>query len=354
MSSPDHRPDDKVVALPSSQEIEAEAAAWLTVLGRQEVADSERAQFARWLGASDRHRAAFEELAALWDDLEILKELDDIAQSMADEPPQPRPVFRQRSFVAIAASLALLVAVGGLLYANQQSRLNQHATFATAVGEQRTIELADGSRIQLNTGSRVEVAYTSSERIVRLTAGETYFDVDKEPRRPFSVYAADGIVRAVGTAFTVRLRDNDAVEVTVEEGRVAIASVSPRLVGDTESTTDVGEPTPMVQLTAGQSAVFDERVDEIEHMDVPALNRKLSWRQGMLAYSGDRLADVIADISRYTDVQIEISDPALGEKRVAGYFRIGEVEALFDSLELSFGLEVERVSDKRFRLSEAS
>ena len=354
MSSSRHRSDDKVVTLPSSQEIEAQAAAWLTVLGRQDVAASDRAQFARWLGASDRHRAAFEELSALWDDLEILKELDDIAQSMDDEPPQPHPVFRRRSFMAIAASLAVVVVVGGLLYANQQSRVDQHATFATAVGEQRTIELVDGSRMQLNTGSKVEVAYTSSERIVRLTAGETYFDVEKEARRPFTVYAADGIVRAVGTAFTVRLRDNDAVEVTVEEGRVAIASVSPRLVGDAEKAPDVGQPTPMVQLTAGQSAIFDERVDEIEHMDVPELNRKLSWRQGMLAYSGDRLADVIADISRYTDVVIEISDPALGEKRVAGYFRIGEVEALFESLELSFGLEVERVSDKLFRLSEAS
>lgn len=354
MTSSEHKSDDKVVPLPSSEEIKAEAAAWLTVLGRQDIAESDRRQFARWLGASDRHRAAFEELSAFWDELEILKELDDIAESMEDEPPQPRPFFQRRSVMAVAASLAIFIAVGGIFYANQQSRLDQRDTFATAVGEQRTIKLVDGSRIQLNTGSRVEVAYTSSERVVRLTAGEAYFDVERNPRRPFSVRAADGIVKAVGTAFTVRLRDNDAIEVTVEEGRVAIASVSPRLTGDRESTGDDAARPPMVQLTAGQSAIFDERVDKIEHMEVPELNRKLSWRQGMLAYSGERLADVVADISRYTDVVIEISDPALGEKPVAGYFRVGEVEALLDSLELSFGLEVERVNDRLVRLSEAS
>ena len=202
------------------------------------------------------------------------------------------------------------------------------------------------------------MVYSRTARIVRLTAGEAYFEVEKDARRPFLVHAADGVVEAVGTAFTVRLHGGDAVEVTVEEGRVAIASSLPSGKApegrEDPPSVPAGQFAPLAQLTAGQSAVFGERVEAIAHMDEPALKRKLSWRQGMLAYSGDPLASVVADISRYTDVVIEIDDPALGEKPVAGYFRAGEVEALLDSLELSFGLNVERVNDKLVRLSAAS
>ena len=353
-SSNDRKPDDNIVSLPSAEGIEADAAAWLTVLGREEVSERDRAEFERWLGASDRHRATFRELSELWGELALLKELDDIAESMEDETPPRRPIFRRRSFIAAAASLALVVAGGTVIYALQQARHNQHEIFATSVGEQRTIRLVDGSRLQLNTDSRVEVTFTSAKRSVRLVAGEAYFSVETDRRRPFTVHAAGGVVKAVGTAFTVRLRDNDAVEVTVEEGQVAITS----LVADT-SGARTGRPveavrTPLAQLTAGQSVIFGERVEEIEQMEAPELQRKLSWRQGMLVYSGERLADVIADVSRYTNVVIEISDPTLSDKPVAGFFRVGEVEALFDSLELSFGLHVEHVDDKYIILPERS
>lgn len=353
-SSNDRKPDDNIVSLPSAEGIEADAVAWLTVLGREEVSERDRVEFERWLGTSDRHRTAFRELSDLWGELALLKELDDIAESMEDETPRRRPILQRRSFIAAAASLVLALAGGVIIYVLQQTHHNQHEVFATSVGEQRTIRLVDGSRLQLNTDSRVEVAFTSAERSVRLDAGEAYFSVETDRRRPFSVRAAGGVVKAVGTAFTVRLRENDAVEVTVEEGQVAITSLSANTSGAISDRTIDAARAPLAQLTAGQSVVFGERVEEIEQMEAPELQRKLSWRQGMLVYSGERLADVIADVSRYTNIVIEISDPALSDKPVAGFFRVGEVEALFDSLELGFGLHVERVNDKYIILPETS
>lgn len=343
----------KVVQLPSPEEIHAQAAEWIAVLGRDEVSAAEKARLKRWLAAGERHRAAFEELSALWSDLGALKELDDIAEAPAAAP-APSWINR-RNVAAMAASLAAIVAAGGVYYRHLEVRaLNQRGNFRTAKGEQRTIALSDGSSLQLNTGSHAEVLFSRAERVVRLTEGEAHFEVAEDKRRPFRVYAPGGLVEAVGTAFTVRVRDGDAVEVTVEEGRVALASLSIFKESAASAGAEPVERAQLAQLTAGQRAVFAERVEEIEQLPEPELRRKLSWRQGMLAYSGESLAEVVDDISRYTDISIEIADPSIRDRLVAGYFRVGETEALFESLERSFGIEVQRIDANHVKLVSAS
>lgn len=340
---------DNIVPLPSAEVIEEEAANWFAALDREDIAPEELAAFKRWMAASERHRAAFEQLSGLWGELEALSALDDIAER--DAPAQQRAVFSRRAVAAIAASFAALVIAGGAFYTYHLGTLSQSGAYVTAVGEQRTVELADGSTVQLNTNSRVEVDYTRRGRDVRLVRGEAHFDVVKNLRRPFSVHAADGVVRAVGTAFTVRLREASEIEVTVEEGRVSLLNIPRKRAAPGQKPV---ERAPLAQLTAGQSARFDDRVEEVEQMLESELKRKLAWRQGMLAYSGEPLAEVVADVGRYTDMTIEIADPALGAKPVAGYFRVGEMEGLFDSLELNFGVTVERVNNKHVRLTQAS
>lgn len=340
---------DNIVPLPSAEVIEEEAANWFAALDREDIAPEELSAFKRWMAASERHRAAFEQLSGLWGALEALSALDGIAER--DAPVQQRAVFSRRAVAAIAVSFAALVIAGAAFYTYHLGTLSQSGAYVTAVGEQRTVELADGSTVQLNTNSRVEVDYTRRDRDVRLVRGEAHFDVVKNLRRPFSVHAADGVVRAVGTAFTVRLREASEIEVTVEEGRVSLLNIPRKRAAPGQKPV---ERAPLAQLTAGQSARFDVRVEEVEQMLESELKRKLAWRQGMLAYSGEPLAEVVADVGRYTDMTIEIADPALGAKPVAGYFRVGEMEGLFDSLELNFGVTVERVNKKHVRLTQAS
>lgn len=340
--------EDNIIALPSAEDIEAQAASWLTVMGREDVSSTDTTRFTLWLKKSERHRDAFRAVSALWDDLAILKELDDIAEAMVEVPQTEKPSLftrRRATLSALAASLIMAIVGGAVFQFNHNQNLVEKAVFTTAVGEQRTIRLSDGSTVQMNTDSHMEVDFSRAERLVRLLRGEAYFEVAKNRERPFLVYAAKSVVRAVGTAFIVRLQPNDAVEVTVEEGRVALVSLSTPLVE---------APLSIAELTAGQSAVFNEKVEHLAQILPAELSRKLAWRQGMLAYAGDPLADVIADISRYTDITIEIADPSLGTMPIGGYFRVGEIKALFDALEQTFGIEVDYVSKNHVRLAKSS
>jgi transmembrane sensor len=332
---------ENVIALPNPEEIERQAATWLTTLGREEVSVEEKMAFRQWLGESERHRKAFEALCALWGELEILKELDDIAEAAVTQPVQAHTLSRRR---VIAAGLAAVAGGAGFVLYRWLPRSTD--VYETAVGEQRTVRLSDGSTVQMNTDTYMMVDFSQSSRILRLFRGEAHFDVAKDdPRRPFLVHAANGIVKAIGTAFTVRLRADDVVEVTVEEGHVSLAWVETLAFGET--------PPAAADLIAGQNVVFNERVERIKEIPPAELNRKLAWRQGMLVYDGEPLVDVVADISRYTDVDIEITDPTIRDLPVAGYFRVGKVDALFDSLEGTFGLKVEHVSENLVRLSAA-
>jgi len=309
-----------------------------------------------WLNQSERHRSAFNELTDLWDDLSLLKELDDIAESV-NGLPDLQPIFWQRrSFLAIAASIFICFLISGTLYWQHLTEFDQQEHFITAVGQQRTVVLSDGSTVQLNTNSQLEIDYSRDKRIIRLLKGEAYFNVAKNKHRPFYVYAGDGLVQAIGTAFNVRLKLFDAIEVTVEEGVVALVSLakkepvtSKNLDVFPSSTTET--KTVLAKLSAGQSTTFGHTVEKIKQIQTPALNRKLAWRQGVLVYENVPLRKVIDDVSRYTNITIEIADPSLRSLPIAGHFRVGEIEALFDSLEITFGLNIKRINKNYIRLS---
>jgi transmembrane sensor len=342
---------DNVVTLPSPDDIETQAASWLTVLGRADLNESDKADFERWLNSSDRHRAAFNELAALWDDMSVLKELDDIAESaIAVSDSRPR-FWQSHPFISIAASIIICVVIMGVFSFPYLSNPEQQDVFITEMGQQRTVELSDGSTLQLNTDSHVEINFSRDQRNIRLISGEVYFDVAKNKRRPFNVYAGGGIVRAVGTAFAVRLLANDDVEVVVEEGRVALNTFENEEISSSETESPPAQQQLLAELTAGQSAVFAKKVETLDQLPAEDMDRVLAWRQGMLSYNGDPLLEVVEDVSRYIDVTIEIPDPALQALPIAGYFKAGEVEALFDSLEFGFGLQVEHLSETHVRLS---
>ncbi len=344
--------ENNIVVLPSTVDIEAEAASWLVVLGRENVAQSDVDKLNQWLERSAKHRNIFAQLSALSGDLSILNELQDIEISTPNETRNVQTKFSRRGALAVAASifgLAFAGTAGRSFYLHHFRLAAFKKQYVTAVGEQLNIKLLDGSEIKLNTDSQVAIDFSKNVRMIHLVKGEAYFSVAKDKKRPFLVYAAEGVVRAVGTAFTVRLGLHDAVEVTVDEGRVELVSLKKPTATSARVPTQMARVS-IAELTAGQNAVFTKRMESIAQIPRAELDRKLSWRQGLLAYSGETLRYVVDDISRYTDVQIEITDPALGDILIGGYFKIGEIEALFDSLEQTFGLRVEHVDEKHVKL----
>lgn len=345
---------DNVIPLVDPALLEAQAAAWIARLDRDPPSESDLAEFAAWRALSPLHRQAADRMSGLWSDLDVLAgqaEALEIATAPRGQAAPGRTLWR---LAGLAAALLLVVGMG---LAAARFYLPVTHIYDTGVGGQRTVNLEDGSSIQLNTDSQVEVRYTPRSRDLRLLRGEAYFEVAPNPRRPFSVYAGQDVVRAVGTAFVVRLKQ-EGVEVTVTKGKVQVSTLAQSAGTDTldRIAATPRRPLSLVSATDGGTELAlvsrSSLVAQVE-LSPPDVSRKLAWRQGMLIFNGDDLASVVADVSRYTDVRIEITDPALKTLKVAGYFKVGEVDPMLEALESGFGVKVERVGEKYVRLAAA-
>jgi transmembrane sensor len=342
---------ENVTLMPDRATIAAEASAWIAQMDGTEPSPEDLAALREWMNRSAQHRAEIERLSALWDDLNVLTLL-------AVPPPGRREkLFRRRFGHPAAVAATACIVVLGIAAGVWQWRLGgvaQLATgsgsdgiaphtiaYSTIIGQQRTIDLADGSLVTLNTDSHVAIDFDADKRKVRLLRGEALFEVAREPARPFLVYAGRGLVRAVGTAFSVYLKGENSVSVTVAEGKVELSAA------EFESL----PPAPLVKIEAGQSATFGQRVESVQSLARVELERQLAWREGMLRFHGEPLSHAIGEVSRYTTQKIVILDPALRDLRIGGHFKVGETEAMFEALETSFGVDVERINENLIYLS---
>ena len=346
-----------VTKFPDLQAIEAEATAWVVKLDSGEVSKQEHEGFREWRERSQRHRDALERACDFWGGLDQLHHLEMFSEhresraSRAIAPPMTsriRTIFRPRLLATGFAAIALFAVVGVILHYQGGGSAEQPQLYSTAIGAQEIIDLSDGSKIILNTNSRLEVRFSRARRDVRLLRGEAHFDVTPDPSRPFAVLARDAAVLAVGTAFTVRLLD-DSVEVIVTEGSVELRSFVDAVTVENSApvVVDEGHFRSLADLSAGQDAIFGTEIEQIQAISEEAISRKLAWRQGMLTFAGDPLSKVVEDVSRYTEITIEIDDPALHDLPVGGLFKIGDVKALFDAMEQSLGVRVLWLDDTR-------
>jgi transmembrane sensor len=320
---------------------EQEAAEWIARLDADRSPEA-RAHFEAWKAQGRGNREAAERLEALWSELDVLGELR-LAEPAAERRPargrREGPSRRRTPWLsAAAAAAAVLVVAGGYaLLAPQPPQV-----YETALGKQRTVTLADGSTVQLNTNTVIEVRFRQRARDIRLARGEAFFEVAPDKSRPFTVYAGAGSVQAVGTAFAVRV-DHEDLRVTLTKGVIRLKRTeAPASAPDAILTAQSGRHAEAVVTPAGIQR---------EEMDSQAVARELSWRQGILVFDGEPLPNVISDVSRYTDVQIEIADPKLRTLKIAGYFDAGDVDPMLDALESGFGVHVERLGPKRVRLT---
>ena len=333
-----------IIPLPHSDDSEQQAARWIMRFDDGDVSAEDRALFQAWYDKSEQNKEAMERLSQLWDSLDGLEEFneyaacDDVAVARLQE--RPGAVTQRAWKSGFAASIAVLCCVIAYYFFADAGKYFNGA-YQTAVGEQKTIALPDGSSIILNTNSAVDVEFTRHSRYVRLIKGEVFFDVAPDPATPFAVHVGKGSVTALGTAFAVRLYD-EQFTVVVAEGRVALAAL-PAMV-------EPGESNPVVEVVASQVALFDRRVERHRSVSADTLARKLDWQDGVLAFKGEPLEQVIADISRYTDLSINIHDEALRQRPIAGYFKVGEIDALFDALKIMADIDVDYINHRSVQL----
>lgn len=333
-----------------------EAAEWVVRIDNDSLKPEQNDALRQWLQQSPANQQAFAELAQVWglmDSLGELSELIPLDPTMSEQPSTTPSSYGWRSVAMFSLVLffAVSLAVFYPEWQAQQFRYTQVVT--THIGEQQTLALPDGSTLVLNTDSNVNIQYDQDRRNIYLNRGEAHFEVAHDPARPFVVHAGKGRVTAIGTAFNVQYH-NGAVDVIVTDGVVKVDTVVdvPALtLNNSNKPVDVIAPVVSTSVKAGQQVSFDTVVHEVNKIPAPEVNRKLSWRQGMLSFAGEPLSRAIAEVSRYTETKIIIEDPLVAELPVGGYFKAGETEAMLEVLEVSFGLKITRVSDKVIVLS---
>lgn len=333
--------------------LDEQAAEWLLRLEFEPSEATERA-FRAWLEGSADHMQALLEMTAVDRNLTGLDAnriidlerliadvraegtatvvaLPDSVSSRAEDsssPPPPTLAARWR-VPAIAAAFAGVCVVVAMLVG---PRLGT-TSYATTIGEQRSMKLDDGSIVQLNTRSRVEVSYSDRWRDVRLIDGEALFTVEHDPDRPFRVITDTTVVRAVGTQFNV-YRRGDSTTVAVVEGRVSVSdSESGQAAGH-------GAAAPLL-LSAGEIAAVSNSGAVTKQAD-DAVARAITWRQRQLSFDHDSLAYVAEQFNRYNKIQIQIADAEVRERQLDGVFDADQPEALLAFLALDRSLRFER------------
>ena len=325
--------------LPLNDQAREAAADWLIAFSEGEVDASGRDRFLTWLRSSPEHVRAYLRVSALWEDDDLLSQsrkldADALVQRVAERkqcrrlrgyrrwnPKPARRTARARMGLAIAASM--LLAVGGGLFAWLQ--LQGRATYETAVGEQRTVTLADGSTIALNARSRVIVKYGKVQRGVELLEGQALFRVAKDAARPFVVRSGATSIRAVGTQFDVYRKTGRTV-VTVLEGRVAVSGVTePREVGPTPPAPELRDSSVVAAgsdasafVSAGEQLVATPNgLTPMKQADIAAAT---AWQDGKLIFNAEPLSDVLDEFNRHTPRRLVLEDAALGAVEISGIF----------------------------------
>lgn len=331
-----------------------EASAWVIKLNAGKVARDDIFAFEDWLNESAAHRQAFKQMTRVWHDAGAVF---DVRDRPVKEPLSIRRISSAwmqlhpiRARIAAATVFVAILIVGWFLSVSLLPHADpafERMAARTQVGEGKMIDLADGSTVQLNTDTEVEVVYTNAERKVRLLKGEAHFKVAKNAQRPFRVYAGNGAVEAVGTAFTVYL-NKGITEVTVTEGEVKLTRILQERPADGENGT--GSEKTIASVSAGRDAVFGEDLISVKAIDKEDMTKKLSWRDGKLLFNGDTLEAAVLEFKRYTQTEIIILDQDIKDTRIVGYFNAGDVQKFIHTLETSFAIGVKPIDDNKIYL----
>ncbi|VVO18853.1 FecR family protein [Pseudomonas fluorescens] len=309
-----------------SMTVRDEAAQWFVRLQDQPVSAEDHLRFGAWLEEHPQHRDEFLLLKKLWTATDLLPRAR--LQALCDTPP-PRAKRRPIMRYAVAASV-LAVSLGLGLFNGLSQPAAYTAEFSTALGERRQVALPDGSVIELNSRSQIQVRYEQDRRRIELTQGEAMFSVEHDSRRPFIVAAGAGKVTVTGTRFDVR-RDEAETRVVVEAGTVKVQG----------SEAADGK---FVSLTAG----LGTRVDALGQVAAAyAVNPQelTAWRSGKLVFNNASLTEVAHEVSRYRDKPLRVTNPAVGNLRLTSVFKSADTDALLKALPSILPVAVRTLDD---------
>lgn len=311
---------------PGATEIAEEAAGWVARMDRGDWGEADEDALERWMRGDPRREGALLQAQAAWISAEAA-----LAPAPAETGPETRRWSRRALLAggggAIAASAAGLFAL-----------LDKPVRYDTALGEIRRLPLPDGSAVAINTQSRLDVAIGDAARRVAIARGEAWFQVAKDPARPFLVEAGSVRVRAVGTAFSVRRRaggvdiivTEGVVEAWVDGAKAAARRISAGFGGF------VRDGSPIVDVTGGS-----------------AVDRPLAWRDGKIDLVASTLDGAAAEFNRYNSRRLVIADADIASLQVDGIFRTNDPEGFAIAVHGLLGVAVDMSDPREIRLGKA-
>ena len=306
------------------ESISEQAARWVIREDAGALRPDERHDLDAWLRADARHLGAYVRARAQWIDLDRLGALNGPTAQSAVATGSREGVTRRE---LIAAGIAAAAAVGGGLFWIE--RHGDGTVYTSGIGEVRRIALGDGSTMLLNTATEVAVDFNKRRRHIRLIRGEALFEVAHDKSWPFIVRADQTAVRAVGTAFAVRL-EGKAVEVTVTEGVVEVAD--PPAVPAAERHMPSAVPLQPIRLAANERLVATQSHAAVVQDIAPAeVDRQLAWRDGMVSFNGESLQTAVNEINRHNRRQIVVTDSSLAAKPIVGIFRATDLDGFAEA-----------------------
>lgn len=320
-----------------------EASRWYAELQSDDLSAEDMDEFLAWQADPD-NEAAFEEVeqallamdqAGVPDQGATQAQVPDMHRRKRRTASLPQKSRGLRWVPGGAVAAALLVAASVLVA--QTGFGADPEIYHTAVGEQRSVALEDGTTVTLNTNSTLEVDYSKRTRAVHLVEGQALFDVSKDPERPFVVATDTSTTTALGTVFDV-FEDEDQTAVTLLEGSVSVSLRAGKGGGNSG-----GASNDAVLLSPGERALVSAGTPPaVNAVDVEAYTK---WREGVVQFTDVPLAEAVAELNRYSRIELRLQDKSLEAKRVSGSFKAGEPDVFVSTLELFMPIRTIRIGN---------
>lgn len=332
---------------PRDAEVELAAAEWLVKHDRG-FTPEQQDRFLQWLAARQAHRESFQRHMEMWHQFNGLSQWrpEHAAEPNPDllaRPPRGRRIAHVLSWTVPALLAAAAVIVLMLARPSIPEPAAPSFTFEAVAYRQET--LPDGSTLELNRGAHIVVQFSTQERRIVLVEGEAQFTVAKNPARPFVVRAGGIDVRAVGTAFNVKLAGS-SVEVLVTEGTVQVAQPVTPAASPRESSVLPGEQRMLARLEAGHRTVIPvvpvQTAPKVEVATAADIDRLLAWKPRLLDFDATPLAEVVATFNRSNLTQLAIADPSIASLPIVASIRSDNVEGFVRLLEATMDIRAER------------
>lgn len=328
---------------PTRDALRSEASHWLALRRSGEMTASEEHDFRIWLDESPAHEDAWLRMERVWALTGAVADDTRIVAARAEDARAHDPARRRYRMAGVAAALALTlgstwaVRDSGLIGDSKTAQMAEARMFRTGLGQRTTLTLEDGSTVTLDTNSEVRVLAMGSTRSLALVRGRAFFKVARDSSRPFLVKAGDKTVRALGTAFGVRLEGGE-VTVTLVEGKVRVEEPRAFL-----------KPGHSAEMTAGAELVA--RPDDSWTIDRVDTARETSWLDGRLTFMRDPLAEAVEEMNRYSERKLVFTGGRIPDEHIVGVFRAGDVDSFAQAVELNGFARIVKTAPDRIELA---